>query len=858
MVSEGEHTLRVGCIQGNWSLILRALEDIAVPWLTAGKQFTHGPPVTWNTTYIDDGRQNPLHYLAGGETTTPMASTTASALGELKLAASETDIRRADVFEIVFGYTCVQRPSAPNDERGKSVETTEQEQQQPHLTPRFFPSSSQLALVAGASLTVKNQEGETPFLVAIRTKSLAVIGALIDIWDRLSCYKCNHACRESSYGGLPRGSSSEENQFDYSYLVMADRHGETPLTRANRLAQEGTANALTERGVTPLSKPSAHSPDVLEMNRLWRARNHGLLYEEPVFLLIDSRLSKLLGAAMESVTSCPSAGEGDGPPADAFSVPPSPVVSRENSPKGAGVFHRRSRPPLLSSDQQQQQESKRDRRRRLREVFCSAGKLVHQPGPAVLDERAESNLDAKIFSAFGNGFGPAPDEGVFVQLRDLEEIKALRDSLVARVVVNTELDERAAGLLLDMYHGEEAALLREWAADKQKVLEKGGVRRQSAGGSKHGGGGGGGGGGDGAGGKMDAEAEVPLRSAGDGDDAGGEMEAEAEPPLRSAGGASAFSDDEVGGRAGREKQGQSGGGGGDDAGGEMDAEAGGGATTAMVASESADGASTGGGGSIFLNNEVGGRAGREKQGDNGGGGGEKTLEGGGGGQGGKQAGAGETAGGEETATCIVCFDDLVVDCPCPCCGQTICATCLRKYAASRINDGEVRAISCPGGGCARLLAESEVRELVDGGTFKRYQDQLANKFVAASNNVRWCPLPGCGRAVYHKRESSEENVSSTLGEGGVSGINLARNVECICGHAFCWNCRKPAHEPATCKQVDKWDKQKSVRLKNAEALESADWIRKHAKYCPSCRTICQRDGGCNHMTCPQCGHEFCW
>jgi len=38
----------------------------------------------------------------------------------------------------------------------------------------------------------------------------------------------------------------------------------------------------------------------------------------------------------------------------------------------------------------------------------------------------------------------------------------------------------------------------------------------------------------------------------------------------------------------------------------------------------------------------------------------------------------------------------------------------------------------------------------------------------------------------------------------------------------------------------------------------AEWKRRNTKQCPNCRTPIEKNGGCNHMTCKQCGCNFCW
>jgi IBR domain, a half RING-finger domain len=39
---------------------------------------------------------------------------------------------------------------------------------------------------------------------------------------------------------------------------------------------------------------------------------------------------------------------------------------------------------------------------------------------------------------------------------------------------------------------------------------------------------------------------------------------------------------------------------------------------------------------------------------------------------------------------------------------------------------------------------------------------------------------------------------------------------------------------------------------------SEEWITKHTKPCPQCRTAIEKNLGCNHMTCKKCSYQWCW
>jgi ariadne-1 len=108
------------------------------------------------------------------------------------------------------------------------------------------------------------------------------------------------------------------------------------------------------------------------------------------------------------------------------------------------------------------------------------------------------------------------------------------------------------------------------------------------------------------------------------------------------------------------------------------------------------------------------------------------------------------------------------------------------------------------------------------------------KSVDDNPNIKWCPAPNCDKIVFCP---------------SVTGIS---SVVCACGYNFCFSCGEEGHKPCSCKEVKSWIK------KCQDDSETANFIVSNTKDCPKCSRSIEKNGGCNHMTCSLCRHEFCW
>jgi len=190
-------------------------------------------------------------------------------------------------------------------------------------------------------------------------------------------------------------------------------------------------------------------------------------------------------------------------------------------------------------------------------------------------------------------------------------------------------------------------------------------------------------------------------------------------------------------------------------------------------------------------------------------------------------------------TCQICFDDLPKDrmyaMPCE---HYYCLDCWSCYVATKIEEGPACiGTTCPDIKCKELVTEAEVKLVAPQLLDKFVSYQLRN-FIEDRSTSRWCPGRDC------------KYIATLPGTHTLSEHSMP--VFCRgCSTSFCLGCGDTPHAPLTCKDISEWKE-------NYETTGSESWILQNTKPCPKCRVRIEKNKGCNHMTCKQCHHEFCW
>ncbi|KAI4691291.1 uncharacterized protein J4E84_003582 [Alternaria hordeiaustralica] len=171
--------------------------------------------------------------------------------------------------------------------------------------------------------------------------------------------------------------------------------------------------------------------------------------------------------------------------------------------------------------------------------------------------------------------------------------------------------------------------------------------------------------------------------------------------------------------------------------------------------------------------------------------------------------------------------------------QTICNLCVAKMLKTKVADRQLKdaELSCPVHECDYSLDYAALQAIVSKAAFEDYDKAVTKHALSSGESYIPCLSAKCGR--YFSIEDCKNTKSSK------------QRVACpYCEHEICLKCNRPwtSHGKGGCDQAKKAEDDLSKR-----AVKTMG-----AKPCPKCGMNIQKHGGCDHMTCEQCGHNFCW
>ncbi|KZV72813.1 hypothetical protein PENSPDRAFT_628182 [Peniophora sp. CONT] len=202
---------------------------------------------------------------------------------------------------------------------------------------------------------------------------------------------------------------------------------------------------------------------------------------------------------------------------------------------------------------------------------------------------------------------------------------------------------------------------------------------------------------------------------------------------------------------------------------------------------------------------------------------------------------------EDNAVCQICFDDEATETLSLDCGHAFCTGCWAAYATSKIREEGEHKIPCMAEGCSVLAPDTFVLTVLsptDARAAARFKELCTRDYVEAQRALKFCPYPECTHAVRCSAAATKASLSTI-----VPAVTCGADAK----HQFCFGCNIEAdHRPLLCAVSKLW------LQKCRDDSETANWIKSNTKECSKCQSTIEKNGGCNHMTCKKCKHEFCW
>ena len=193
------------------------------------------------------------------------------------------------------------------------------------------------------------------------------------------------------------------------------------------------------------------------------------------------------------------------------------------------------------------------------------------------------------------------------------------------------------------------------------------------------------------------------------------------------------------------------------------------------------------------------------------------------------------------------------------CAHKFCTVCWKNYLHTKIQEGNAHQIFCPAFDCSILVPVEVIERHVSPAMARKYLTFDINAFVETNKAIKWCPFPGCNRAV--NLPEIEQKLPDLPGLPPTSHA-----VDCGAGHFFCWECGREAHAPIGCGPWRLWLSRcasvdpSELRSSSQDYQDAANclWLVTHSKPCPNCKSPIQKNDGCNHIKCSKCRFDFCW
>ena len=227
---------------------------------------------------------------------------------------------------------------------------------------------------------------------------------------------------------------------------------------------------------------------------------------------------------------------------------------------------------------------------------------------------------------------------------------------------------------------------------------------------------------------------------------------------------------------------------------------------------------------------------------------------------------------QNTFYCDICWDTLSIDqkfnrmCHHHC-RKSVCTSCtiayIQEYASS--NNVSLKCIFHKNDDdeCSTKIQISDLIDILPQDTINLINDKLFKSLLKNNGNLVWfhCPTPDCENGVFY-HDYDEHPFIAWLNDSGCQ--NTKFNCE-NCSKTWypsllplalawigCVQCKDIYHENVSCTFHG------LRKLINFTDNLTIPYFFHQVRSCPNCNAPTQKNGGCNHIICPNCNTDWNW